>query len=204
MSTRHKLTQKTGRIWQSGESKSNSRSKKGENTMNKLMQQKSRSLRASRGFLVFVELGLVGVLLLASGSGVWATPGQSPLRDTIPLPNTIDGFLCNNNDEVPGCQIPTVRLQEGVALSVSPDTPIVNELVELDSGAQTDYTDAYGYYAFGGLAAGSTLVVEALGIKQTVTVGVEGEGVGQDFYPGMPQLFKIYFPVLMKNHPSSP
>ena len=172
--------------------------------MNKLTQRIERPLWASRGFLAFVVFGLVGVLLLAPSSGVWATPVQSSLRQTIPPPNTIDGFLCNNNDGVPGCQIPPTRLREGVALSDSPDTPIVNELVELDSGAQTDYTDAYGYYAFGGLAAGSTHVVEALGIKQTVTVGVGGEGVGQDFWPGMPQLFKIYFPVLMKNSSSSP
>jgi len=146
----------------------------------------------------------VGVLLLASSSGVWATPAQSPLRQSIPLPNTIDGFLCDNNDGLLGCQIPVSRLREGVAFSGSADTPIVNELVELDGGAQTDYTDAYGYYAFGGLAAGSTHVVEALGFRCTVTVGVGGEGVGQDFYPGMPQLFKIYFPLLMKNYPSSP
>ena len=172
--------------------------------MNKLTQRVGRSLWVSKGLLVFVVLGLVGVLLLASSSGVWATPGQNSLRQTIPPPNTIDGFLCNNNDGVPGCQIPPPRLREGVALSGSPDTPIVNEPVKLDGGAQTDYTDANGYYAFGGLAAGSTHVVEALGFRWTVTIGPGGEGVGQDFYPGMPQLFKIYFPLLMENWPSSP
>ena len=195
----NKLTQKTGRVGQSGESKSNTRSEKGEVAMNKLMQKKSRSLPASRGFLVFVVLGLVGLLILASSSGVWATPSQSALRDTIPPPNTIDGFVCNNNDGVDGCQIPTVGLREGVALSGSADTPIVNELVELDGGAQTDYTDAYGYYAFGSLAAGSTHVVEALGFSKTVTLGPAGEGVGQDF-----PVLKIYFPLLQKNHPASP
>jgi len=200
----NKLTQKMGRIWQSGESQSNSRSKKGEITMNKLTQRIGRSLRASRGLLAFVVLGLVGFLILLSSSGVWATPGQSPLRQSTPPPNTIDGFLCNNNDGVPGCQIPPPRLREGVAFSGSADTPIVNEPVKLDGGAQTDYTDANGYYAFGGLAAGSTHVVEAMGIKWTVTIGPGGEGVGQDFYPGMPQLFKIRLIPIMKNWPSSP
>ena len=200
----NKLTQKTGRIAKSGESKSNSRSKKGEVTMNKLTQRVGRSLWGYKGFLVLVVLGLVGMLLLASSSGVWATPGQSPLRQTIPLPNTIDGFLCNNNDGVPGCQISHSGLREGGALSVSPDTPIVNEPVILDDGAQTDYTDAYGYYAFGGLAAGSTHVVEALGFRLTVTIGAAGEGVGQDFYPGMPQLFRIFFPLLAENWTPSP
>lgn len=199
----NKSMQKTGRIWQSGESKKYTRSKKGEIAMNKLTQRIGRSLWISRGFLVFVVLGLVGVLLLASSSGVWATPAQSPLRQTIPPANTIDGFLCNNNDGVPGCQIPSRRLRGGVALFSSPDTPIVDELVILDGGVQTDYTDEYGYFAFGGLEAGSTHIVEAMGIKRTVTIGVGGEGVGQDFFPGMPQLLKVYFPLLMENYYTS-
>ena len=56
--------------------------------MSKLIQRIGRSLRASKGLLVFVVLGLVGFLLLASNSGVWATPGQSRLRQTIP------GVIC--------------------------------------------------------------------------------------------------------------
>ena len=85
--------------------------KKGGITLNKLTERVGRSLRASRGFLVFVVFGLVGMLLLSSSSGVWATPVQSPLRQSIPPPYTIDGFVCINNDGVEGCQIPPIPQQ---------------------------------------------------------------------------------------------
>ena len=89
--TMSKLTQKMGRIWQSGESKTNSRSKKGEVAMNKLLQRMGRPPWGSKGFLTFAVLGLVGVLLLASSSGVWATPNQYPLQQTLPLA-AVDDF----------------------------------------------------------------------------------------------------------------
>ena len=141
----------------------------------------------------FLLVGGLIFVLAAMGSGAWAAPNQSPLRQTIPDPGTIDGFLCNNNDGVPGCQLPTL-LREG-GLSSAADTPIVNELVTLSNGStQTDYTDANGYYQFTGLAAGSTWVVTALGFSQTVTVG-EDQGTGQDFYPGMEPVGGIAIPV---------
>lgn len=54
--------------------------------MNKLMQRIGRSLRAGVPFLAFVVFGMMGFLLLSWSSGVWATPSQSPLRQTIPTP----------------------------------------------------------------------------------------------------------------------
>ena len=141
--------------------------------------------KTKKGLWGLLLLGGLVLLLAAMGSGAWAAPNQSPLRQTIPVPFTIHGFLCDNNDGVPGCQFPAM-LREG-ALSSAADTPIQNELVTLSNGSPPPptYTDADGYYKFEGLAAGSAWVVTALGFSQPVTIGADGEGVVQDFYPGM-------------------
>jgi len=81
--------------------------------MNKLMQKMGQSPRASKGLLVFAVLGLVGFLLLASSSGVWATPNQSPLRQTIPSPNSIAGMVCWHVNECYG----------GVTINLYSDPP---------------------------------------------------------------------------------
>jgi hypothetical protein len=114
----NKLRQKMGRIWQSGESKTNSRSKKGENTMNKLTQRIGRPLRAGGLFLAFVVFGLVAVLFLSWSAGAWATPGQSPLRQTVPPP--------------PGGQQFTIPPEGGTI------TPTGNISITIPAGVLTD------------------------------------------------------------------
>jgi hypothetical protein len=143
--------------------------------------------KTKKGLWGLLLLGGLVLLLAAMAPGAWATPNQSPLRQTLPAPNTIDGFLCDNNDGVPGCQIPSPRLREGVALAGGVDTPIVNEQVTLSNGkTETTYTNANGYYKFTGLPAGSTWNVCALGVCLTRRIGDNNEGSGADFYPGMP------------------
>ena len=154
--------------------------------------------KTKKGLWGLLLVGGLVLLLAAMGSGAWAAPNQSPLGQTIPVPpdGTVDGTLCINNDGVDGCQIPTARLREGVALAGGVDTPIVNKLVTLSNGTPDEtHTDAKGYYFFGNLPAGSTWVVTALGFSKPVTVGAAGEGVRQDFWYGMEPVGGIAIPV---------
>jgi len=113
--------------------------------MNKLMQRIGGSLRASGGFLAFVLLGMVGFLVLSSGSGVWATPGQSPLRQTIPPPGSIAGVVFNDLDGN-GVQGPGESGLSGVTVTLD--------------GATSTTTLESGAYIFTGVALGSHLVEE--------------------------------------------
>jgi hypothetical protein len=127
------------RIYQVYSSKISSMAKKGELLMNKLMQRSDRSSRASMGALAFVVLGLVGFFLLSSSSGVWATPEQSPLRQTIPPPGSIAGKVCH----------PTIAnlCYPGVTVNLYSDPP-----------SETTTTDANGAYIFTTVAPGAHTV----------------------------------------------
>lgn len=141
-----------------------------------------------------VLVAVVILVLATIAPGAWATPNQSPLRGTIPPAGTIDGFVCYNNDGVPGCQMPTARLLRRGVMSSAADVPIPNETVTLRNGTtKTTTTSANGYYKFEGLAPGS-YVVRALGSEMEVTLGA-GEGVGQDFWYGMAPVGGIAIPV---------
>jgi hypothetical protein len=147
-----------------------------------------------KGLMTLLFVGGVILVLAAMAPGAWATPNQSPLRGTIPPPGTIDGFVCYNNDGVPGCQILTARLLRRGVMSGAVDVPIPNETVTLRNGTtKTTTTNADGYYKFEGLVPGS-YVVGALGSEVEVTLG-EGEGVGQDFSRGMAPVGGIAIPV---------
>jgi len=149
-----------------------------------------------KGLMALLVVGGVILVLAAMVSGAWAAPNQSPLRQTIPDPNSIDGTLCNNNDGVPGCQIGILRSREGVALAAVGDTPIPNVTVTLSNGStQTTTSNANGYFKFTGLPAGSTWVVTALGFSRTVTIGASNEGVIQDFWFGMDPVGGYALPV---------
>ncbi len=122
-----------------------------------------------KALMAFLFVGGMVLVLAAMAPGAWATPNQSPLRQTIPPANSISGFVCDDNDRDGACTFP-------------PDTPLEGVLVTLDPGGTQYYTTgADGWYIFPGLPAGSTHVVEALGVRWTVTIGPDGEGTQQDF-----------------------
>lgn len=112
--------------------------------MNKVMQRISRSLRAY-GLLAFLVAGIVGLFLLSSSSGVWATPGQSPLRQTIPSAGSIAGVVFNDLDGN-GVQGPGESGLSGVTVTLD--------------GATSTTTLENGAYIFTGVALGSHLVEE--------------------------------------------
>ena len=136
-----------------------------------------------KGLMALLVVGGVILVLAAMAPGAWATPNQSPLQQTIPPPFSISGFICTDENGDGKCTFP-------------PDTPMQGVLVTLYSDPQYYTTGADGWYIFHGLAAGSTHVVEALGVRRTVTVGEATDpGERQDFHEGMDPIGGIALPV---------
>jgi len=114
-----------------------------------------------KGLMAFLLVGGLILALAAMAPGAWATPNQNPLRDTVPEPEEIVGFVyCDLDGD---CEY-----DEGV------DYPLVGTTVILDPGTgqqKTTITDANGTYRFTNLVPGSSHIVEILGKQQAATAG---------------------------------
>ena len=105
------------------------------------MRQKHESqydLKSFVGFMAFVSLGALIILALSSGAKVWAMPGQTPFRDTVPVQITLNVTLQRPNAPPPD---PSWAVPAHCALYPSSDPDTIYDEWDLtldESGSWSD------------------------------------------------------------------
>jgi hypothetical protein len=154
-----------------------------------------RLWRVCRGLWVLMLLSMVTVLLVAGVPQAWATPGQSPLRKTVPSPGSIAGTVYNDLNR---------NQQEDTGEQGIPDVQLTLLAV---TGALTTTTNSLDNYWFRDLEPGLVYTVTETtpaGYSSTtadtveVTVSEEGELVNFGDYRAMITLL-----IILKNYARS-